>query len=98
MGEHRMNGRLIQVSTGILLLVSITPAEAIGAATPAGAEGLVLVRLAGTPEEVGKTWGEVNKQAIAHDLDVLYLKKAAAAGISEATLVERSMEWARIAG
>ncbi len=93
-----MNGRLIQVSTGILLLVSITPAEAIGAATPAGAEGLVLVRLAGTPEEVGKTWGEVNKQAIAHDLDVLYLKKAAAAGISEATLVERSKEWARIAG
>ncbi len=93
-----MNSRLFQVPAGILLLVSFASAEAIGAATPAGAEGLALVRLSGAPEDVGKTWGEVNKQAIAHDLDVLYLKKAAAAGISEATLIERSKEWVRIAG
>jgi hypothetical protein len=92
------HSRLFQVPAGILLLVSFASAEAIGAATPAGAEGLALVRLSGAPEDVGKTWGEVNKQAIAHDLDVLYLKKAAAAGISEATLIERSKEWVRIAG
>ncbi|MDD4267645.1 MAG: hypothetical protein PHN77_05425 [Thermoguttaceae bacterium] len=93
-----MNRRRIQVPAGILLLVSIALPEASCAATPAGAEGPALVRLSGTPEEVGKTWGEMNKPAIEHDFRVLYLKQAAATGISAATLIERSREWVRIAG
>ena len=56
-----------------------------------------MVRLAGTPAEIGRIWGETNKRAIAHDMDVLYLKKAAAAGISEDALIERSQAFIRIA-
>lgn len=85
-----MNGRLIQVSAGILLLVSITSAEAIGAATPAGAEGPALVRLAGTPGQIGTIWGAINKEHIVRDLEAAYVKRAAAAGISRDTLLERS--------
>jgi hypothetical protein len=38
----------------------------------------------------------MNKMTIAHDLDVHYLKKAAAAGISEDVLIERSRAFVRI--
>lgn len=55
-----------------------------------------MVRLGGSPAEVGKTWGEINKTTITHDFDVHYLKKAAAAGISEDVLIERSKAFARI--
>ncbi len=56
-----------------------------------------MVRLAGTPAEIGKTWGEINKRAIVHDLDVSFQKQAADAGISEGTLIERSALFIRIA-
>jgi len=73
-------------------------AACVSFASQAVAGDIAVVRLAGTPEQIGRTWGEVNKQIIAHELDVHYLKKAAAAGISEATLIERSEAWVRIAG
>lgn len=56
-----------------------------------------MVRLAGTPAEIGKIWGETNKRAIIHDMDVFYLKKAAEEGISEETLLERSKTFLQIA-
>jgi len=65
------------------------------AAQAFGAE-VTMVRLAGTPAEVGRIWGEMNKRAIVHEMDVLYLKKAAEAGISEAALIERSKMCLRI--
>ncbi len=64
--------------------------------SPAVAAEVPMVRLGGTPEEIGKTWGEINKEAIAHCMDVHYLKKAAAAGISKEMLIERSTEFLQI--
>jgi hypothetical protein len=60
------------------------------------AQQAAMVRLGGSPAEVGRTWGEMNKMTIAHDLDVHYLKEAAAAGISEDVLIERSRAFVRI--
>ena len=45
-----------------------------------------MIQLGGTPAEIGRTWGEINNKAVAHDIDVNYLEKAAAAGISKDTL------------
>ena len=64
--------------------------------SPAVAGEVPMIRLGGTPQEIGRTWGEINKEAIAHCMDVHYFKKAAAAGISKATLIERSAEFVRI--
>jgi hypothetical protein len=58
---------------------------------------VTMIHLGGTPAEIGRTWGEINKKAIAHDIDANYLKKAAAAGISKDTLIERSQAFVRIA-
>jgi hypothetical protein len=58
---------------------------------------VAMVRLAGTPQQVGRTWGEINRRAIVHDMDVLYRDKAAAEWISEDALIERAKPFARIA-
>ena len=49
-----------------------------------------MVRMAGSPAEVGKTWGETNKDVIAQTLKIHYVEKAAAAGISEDVLLDRA--------
>jgi len=56
-----------------------------------------MIRLAGTPEEMGTKWGKINKKIILRDLDAAYLKPAAAAGISKEMLIERSAAYVRIA-
>ena len=48
-----------------------------------------VVRLCGTPAEVGEIWGTVNRQAIRSDMEG-YLAKAKKENLSEATLVERA--------
>lgn len=55
-----------------------------------------MVRLAGTPEQIGAAWGEMNKEIIARDVEAGYLKRAAAGGISRETLIERSAASLRI--
>ncbi len=55
-----------------------------------------LVRLAGTPEQIGTLWGQRNKEIIRRDLETGYLKRAAAAGISQETLLRRSAVSVRI--
>jgi hypothetical protein len=55
-----------------------------------------MVRLAGTPEQIGTTWGEINKQVIARDIEASYLTRAKEAGISRKTLIERSAAALRI--
>jgi len=57
-----------------------------------------MVRLAGTPEQIGTAWGEMNKEIIARDLEANYVKRAAAAGISRETLLERSAASVQIIG
>lgn len=49
-----------------------------------------MIRLAGTPEQMGTIWGDLNREHIRHDLETGYLKRAAAAGITEQMLMERS--------
>jgi hypothetical protein len=65
-------------------------------ASRAVAGEVAMIRLAGTPQEVGKTWGEINKRVILQRMDVEYLKKASVAGISEDALIERSQAFLRI--
>ena len=66
-------------------------------ASPALAEQMRMICLAGTPEQIGTNWGTINKKIILRDLDAAYLKPAAAAGISKETLIERSAAYVRIA-
>ncbi|MBN1342581.1 MAG: hypothetical protein JXQ73_07875 [Phycisphaerae bacterium] len=56
-----------------------------------------MIRLAGTPEQIGTIWGTINKELIPRDMDAQYLKPAAKAGISRETLIERSAAYVRIA-
>ncbi len=56
-----------------------------------------MIRVAGTPEQIGTIWGELNKQIILRDMDAQYLKPAAAAGLSRETLIARSAAHVRIA-
>jgi hypothetical protein len=44
-------------------------------AVQVSADDVAMVRLGGTPAEIGRTWGAMNKRAIAHDMDVHYLKE-----------------------
>jgi len=75
-----------------LLLLS-----AIALTSPVGlADGPSMVRVAGTPEQIGKIWGEMNKDVIARDMNATYLKKAAEAGISREVLIARSAAFVRI--
>jgi hypothetical protein len=65
-------------------------------ASHAFSQQAAMIRLGGSPAEVGKTWGEINKATITHDVDIHYLKRAAAAGISEDVLIERAEAFVRI--
>jgi len=49
-----------------------------------------MIRLAGTPEQIGTAWGELNKHLIVRHLEADYGQRAAAAGISKDALLERS--------
>jgi len=62
------------------------------------ADEVGMVRLAGTPEQIGTTWGKINKENITSDIERAYLKRAAAAGISKETLLKRSAISVRIIG
>jgi hypothetical protein len=55
-----------------------------------------MVRLAGTPEQIGTIWGEINKEIIVRDVATAFVKRAAEAGISRETLLERSAVSVRI--
>jgi hypothetical protein len=55
-----------------------------------------LVRLAGTPEQIGTLWGQINKETIVRDIETSYVQKAAAAGISQETLLQRAAVTVRI--
>lgn len=59
--------------------------------------GLRMIRLAGSAEQVGAIWGEMNKAIIARDMEADYLERAAAAGISRKTLIERPTTYVRMA-
>ncbi len=78
------------------LQATVVLAAAALTAQRAFPDGAGMVRLAGTPKEIGAIWGEINKQAIARDIEASYLKRAAAAGISKETLLERSAASVRI--
>lgn len=56
-----------------------------------------MVHLAGTPEQIGTLWGEMNKKSIVRDMEATYLKRAEAAGIPRETLIQRSAAYMRIA-
>jgi hypothetical protein len=56
-----------------------------------------MIHLAGTPEQIGTIWGKMNKETIVRDMGTHYLQRAAAAGISKETLIERSAAYVRIA-
>ncbi len=49
-----------------------------------------MVLLSGAPEQIGTTWGELNKEAIVRDMEATFLSRAKAAGISKETLIERA--------
>ncbi len=70
----------------LVLLPALATADEVG-----------MIRLAGTPEQIGTAWGELNREIIARDLQADYLERAAAAGISEETLLERSAAYVAIA-
>ncbi len=62
----------------------------------AGADPPPMIRLVGTPEQMGTIWGQLNREHIRHDLETGYLKRAAAAGISEQMLMGRAAASLRI--
>lgn len=64
--------------------------------SPTAAAEVSMIRLVGTPEEIGTKWGEINKKIIASDIEAAYVKRATAAGISRETLLERSAASVRI--
>ncbi|MBN1346995.1 MAG: hypothetical protein JXQ73_30170, partial [Phycisphaerae bacterium] len=77
-------------NVALLIAVALTAPLALAAETG-------MIRLAGTPEQIGTIWGKMNKEIIVRDMDVNYLKPAAAKGISRETLIERSAAYVRIA-
>jgi len=64
--------------------------------SPTAAAEVPMIRLAGTPEEIGTKWGTINKKIIASDIEAAYVKRATAAGISRETLLKRSAASVRI--
>jgi hypothetical protein len=74
-----------------LLLAALLPT------LPTFAQDTNTVSLSGTPEQIGATWGALNKKAIIQDIESTYLKKATKAGLSRDTLIERSAAYVRIA-
>ena len=72
--------------------------DGTGSEGPAGSgRQMTMIPLVGTPEEIGMVWGQTNREIIARDMEADYLERAAAAGISRPTLVERSATYVRIA-
>ncbi len=71
------------------LLRYVTTIAALLLTSAAFAEEVEMIRLFGTPEQIGTAWGEMNKEAIIRDMDAKYSKRAAEAGISKETLIER---------
>ena len=55
-----------------------------------------MVSLIGTPNEIGKKWGDMNRDVIIRDMDLTYLKLAAENGISRDSLLKRSDKFVRI--
>lgn len=53
--------------------------------------------MAGTPEEMGTIWGELNAGIVVSDMNSMYLQPAYAAGISNQTLIDRSALFVQIA-
>lgn len=51
---------------------------------------ITAVTLAGTPAELGTIWGQINVDAVKHDLEEYYLKPARARGITPEELVRRA--------
>ncbi len=86
MTQQRFQRFVVLVLTTWVLAISHAPADEDA-----------MVRLGGTPAEVGATWGRINKGAIAHDMEIHFLRKAAAAQISEQALIDRSEAFVRIA-
>lgn len=62
----------------------------------AAAGEIPLARLAGPPAEVGRVLGTINKEQIAHDLEVDFLKKAAAKQLSPELMIQRAQPAIRI--
>ena len=58
---------------------------------------ITAVTLAGKPQEIGALWGEVNGEAIRHDVEAYYLKPARARGIAQEELVRRSGKFVKLA-
>ncbi len=80
------------------MIVNCSLLTAVLALAPiASAAEAPMIRLAGTPEEIGTMWGKMNKEVIVRDMDTHYLQRAAKAGISKETLLERSAAYVRIA-
>ncbi len=82
----------------ILMKRSIALLAAVLSSAPfALADETSMVRLAGTPEQIGTVWGKMNKEIIVRDMNTHFLERAAEAGISKETLIERSAAYVRIA-
>lgn len=56
------------------------------------------IALSGTPARIGRLWGSINAEAIAHDLQEHFLIPAAGEGISREALIEGSQCFLEIAG
>ena len=65
-------------------------------AMPAFGEEMRMIRLAGTGEQIGTAWGELNKENIVRDMEADFLKRAEAAGISREALLQRANGYVRI--
>jgi len=76
-------------SFGVLTLVAMMSAVAI-----AGDTGMI--RLAGTPEQIGTQWGQLHRETIARDVEAS-LKKAAKANVTREMIIERSARFLEIA-
>ena len=55
------------------------------------------IKLAGSPEEIGKVWGIINKDAILNDFNNYFLKPSRENNISRETLIQRSEKFVEIA-
>ncbi len=82
-------------NTGRLNVFVLTAAVLAAHHACAGEAGMV--RLAGTPEQIGTKWGEMNREIIVSDMDATYLRRAEKANISRETLIERSALFVRFA-
>ena len=80
------------------LLRHATTIAALLLSSAAFADEVEMIRLFGTPEQIGTAWGEMNKEAIIRDMDAKYLKRAAEEGIANETLIQRGKKAVGIIG